>query len=209
MSNKQGSSCSTPGAGTPAPAPRRLFRRSPGDVPCPPLGAGTRKPLPVSPPFMPFTVRSHDGSECRSRLGRVGPRPAHRPSRRAGSPSSPAPLAGWLSIHLPVGPGWAGERSSRSPRFGRSFKGHRPQGADAEAAAPGRAGGWPPPLPRGPGQRPLQRAPPGGSRGPKLIRLLRTGQGREHREVLLPPAAPRPPTHTHPESEHKEKHFAD
>lgn len=108
MSNKRGSSCSTPGARTPAPAPRRLFRRSPGDVPCPPLGAGTRKPLPVSPPFMPFTVRSHDGSECRSRLGRVGPRPAHRPSRRAGSPSSPAPLAGGspsISPSVPAGLG--------------------------------------------------------------------------------------------------------
>lgn len=108
MSNKQGSSCSTPGARTPAPAPRRLFRRSPGDVPCPPLGAGTRKPLPVSPPFMPFTVRSQDGSECRSRLGRVGPRPAHRPSRRAGSPSSPAPLAGGspsISPSVPAGLG--------------------------------------------------------------------------------------------------------
>lgn len=123
-------------------------------------------------------------------------------------PLLPSAPRRWLSIHLPVGPGWAGERSSRCPRFGRSFKGHRPQGADAEAAAPGRAGGCPP-LPGGPRLRPPQRAPPGGSRGPKLIRLLRTGQGRKHREVLLPPAAPRPPTHTHPESEHKEKHFAD
>lgn len=132
MSNKRGSSCSTPGAGTPAPAPRRLFRRSPGDVPCPPLGAGTRTPLPVSPPFMPFTVRSHDGSECRSRLGRVGPRPAHRPSRRAGSPSSPAPLAGGSpSISPSVLAGWGAVLPApafwpifqRAPTTGRRCRG--------------------------------------------------------------------------------------
>lgn len=208
MSNKRGSSCSTPGAGTPAPAPRRLFRRSPGDVPCPPLGAGTRKPLPVSPPFCrlrfgatmaPSVVSLAFGESWAASCA-----PALPPRWLPLLPSAPRR---WLSIHLPVGPGWVGERSSRRPRFGRSFKGHRPQGADAEAAAPGRAGGWPSPC--GPGLRPPQRAPPGGSRGPKLIRLLRTGQGRKHREVLLPPAAPRPPTHTHPESEHKEKHFAD
>lgn len=165
MSNKQGSSCSTPGAGTPAPAPRRLFRRSPGDVPCPPLGAGTRKPLPVSPPFMPFTVRSHDGSECVSlafgESWAASCAPALPPRWLPLLPSAPRR---WLSIHLPVGPGWVGERSSRSPRFGRSFKGHRPQSADAEAAAPGRAGGWPSP-PAVPGSAPRSARPQAAAAG--------------------------------------------
>lgn len=134
MSNKRGSSCSTPGARTPAPAPRRLFRRSPGDVPCPPLGAGTRTPLPVSPPFMPFTVRSHDGSECRvarvwGELGRVlrtgppaalAPPPPQRPSPVALHPSPRRSRLGWGAV-LPEPAFWP--IFQRAPTTGRRCRG--------------------------------------------------------------------------------------
>lgn len=163
MSNKRGSSCSTPGAGTPAPAPRRLFRRSPGDVPCPPLGAGTRKPLPGSPPFMPFTVRSHDGSECRSRLGRVGPRPAHRPSRRAGSPSSPAPLAGGSpSISPSVPAGWGAVLPE--PAFWPIFQRAPTTGRRCRGSGARQSWGVPPP-PAVPGCAPRSARPQAAAAG--------------------------------------------
>lgn len=192
MSNKQRSSCSQSGARMTALASQRWFRALPADMPFPLPRSGTvgpAKPLPVRPPF---AGRSQEGSECLSRLGRVRPCPAHPvlraalapPLPRRPSPAAlpPFPRQSWLSwgAVLPDIAFW--------PIFQRAWTGAprcRGSGARQSSGGPLRSRAAPP----------AARAPPGGSREPKLIHLLRTGQGRKGREVLLfiaPPAPPAP-----------------